>query len=278
MTENLPLKRCSKCDLEKVASFENFANAKERNGSVRQMGFCRECLNARTRAYKSANPEKAREWDRRNTVKNKAPGSDYQKRRYERKDKAKALEDVRAWRAKNPEKVREHWERTYAKHKHKHFARSNKWASEKRKSNEAFRERLNGLNREWRLKNKDKLRRYYTERSAMRRKTDVRYRIMNSIRRRVLWALKGQTKSASVSAMVGAPMDTVRQYIEGLFKPGMTWENWGRGWNGAHQWHLDHIKPLASFDLSDRAQLSRACHYTNFQPLWAEENLTKGCN
>jgi hypothetical protein len=50
----------------------------------------------------------------------------------------------------------------------------------------------------------------------------------------------------------------------------MTWENW------AHRgWHLDHIRPLSSFDLTDEAQLKEAMHYTNLQPLWARDNLRK---
>jgi desulfoferrodoxin (superoxide reductase-like protein) len=50
----------------------------------------------------------------------------------------------------------------------------------------------------------------------------------------------------------------------------MTWDNWT-----TDGWHIDHIKPLASFDLTDRKQLLEACHYTNLQPLWAKDNLIK---
>jgi hypothetical protein len=49
----------------------------------------------------------------------------------------------------------------------------------------------------------------------------------------------------------------------------MTWANHG-------EWHIDHIRPLASFDLRKEDHLVLAFHYTNLQPLWAQENLRKG--
>lgn len=51
----------------------------------------------------------------------------------------------------------------------------------------------------------------------------------------------------------------------------MTWENWGRG-----GWHIDHILPVSSFNLSDPDQFFKAFHFTNLQPLWERENLSKG--
>jgi hypothetical protein len=50
----------------------------------------------------------------------------------------------------------------------------------------------------------------------------------------------------------------------------MTWDNWAK-----HGWHIDHIRPLVSFDLTDESQLKEAMHYTNLQPLWAEDNHRK---
>ena len=66
-------------------------------------------------------------------------------------------------------------------------------------------------------------------------------------------------------------MSQLISHIESQFKPGMTWDNWSRT-----GWHLDHIKPLVTFDLTDPEQFRVACHYLNLQPLWAKENLSKG--
>ena len=58
--------------------------------------------------------------------------------------------------------------------------------------------------------------------------------------------------------------------LESKFRDGMTWENYGPFW------HVDHIRPWASFDLSDPSQQKLCFHWTNLQPLLATENLAKG--
>jgi hypothetical protein len=50
----------------------------------------------------------------------------------------------------------------------------------------------------------------------------------------------------------------------------MNWDNYGR-----KGWHIDHIKPLSSFDLTNKEQFKKACHYTNLQPMWYDENIKK---
>lgn len=78
----------------------------------------------------------------------------------------------------------------------------------------------------------------------------------------------GQTRGVSAVRDLGMSIADFREYIAARFHPGMCWENYG-------EWHLDHIKPLADFDLTDEAQARQACHYSNIQPLWAAENQRK---
>lgn len=96
----------------------------------------------------------------------------------------------------------------------------------------------------------------------------VRFAIRRHIQRMVECGAKKQRRSCEY---LGASFDDVKAYLESRFLPGMSWDNYGP--NG---WHIDHIKPIASFDLLDPEQVKQAAHYTNLQPLWALDNLCKG--
>ena len=106
-----------------------------------------------------------------------------------------------------------------------------------------------------------------------RRKTDPTFRIMESLRARVKLALKGKNKSKSTMELIGCTVDEFWLHLEKQFQPGMTRENHGFG-EGC--WHVDHIKPCSSFDLLDLEQQKICFHYTNCQPLWQRDNLSKG--
>jgi hypothetical protein len=83
---------------------------------------------------------------------------------------------------------------------------------------------------------------------------------------------KNNIKKISKSPeLLGCTVQEAREHLEKQFKEGMTWEN-----HGLYGWHIDHIIPCASFDLTDPDQQKKCFHYTNLQPLWAKENLIKG--
>ena len=102
---------------------------------------------------------------------------------------------------------------------------------------------------------------------------DIQYKLACSLRDRLRKAIKGNAKVGSAVVDLGCPIVFFKKYLESKFQLGMNWENWGLG---NEKWHIDHIKPLIKFDLTDREQLLIACHYTNLQPLWQKDNLKKG--
>lgn len=106
--------------------------------------------------------------------------------------------------------------------------------------------------------------------SKNRYKNDPEYRLARVLRARLRSALKNQYKQTSAVKSLGCSLSELKTYLESKFQPGMNWEN-----HGKYGWHIDHVTPLVSFNLSDPAQAAKACHYTNLQPLWAIDNLRK---
>lgn len=108
-----------------------------------------------------------------------------------------------------------------------------------------------------------------------RRKGDSNFKLAHYLRSRVTKMLRRGQKAGSAVRDLGCSIADFRTYLENGFYVHpitgevMAWGNYGK-------WHVDHKRPLDSFDLTDRTQFLQACHYTNLQPLWAEQNLAKG--
>jgi hypothetical protein len=105
------------------------------------------------------------------------------------------------------------------------------------------------------------------------KKKVINYRITQNLRTRLIAVIKNKDakKSNKTMTLLGCSLEFFKKYIENQFKKGMTWEN-----HSKYGWHLDHIKPCSSFDLTDSEQQKICFHYTNFQPLWWRDNLIKG--
>lgn len=103
-------------------------------------------------------------------------------------------------------------------------------------------------------------------RKRNREKEDINYKLANRLRHRLNTAIKG---GGSMSYL-GCSLEELKLHLEKQFKVGMSWNNWTK--NG---WHIDHIKPLHGFNLSDPIELAKACHYTNLRPLWWLDNLSR---
>ena len=131
-------------------------------------------------------------------------------------------------------------------------------------------EEINRKIREWYYKNKDKVRARQRIYERVYKNT-VHFKIKDNMRKRIMHALKkdGGKKTKRTMKLVGCTVGQLKQYIEKQFQPGMSWEQ-------RSLWHIDHIIPCASFDLTKLSEQKKCFHYTNLQPLWAIDNMKKG--
>jgi hypothetical protein len=108
---------------------------------------------------------------------------------------------------------------------------------------------------------------------SQRRNSDPSFKLRMNLRHRVWTALQANkaSKSTGIDDLVGCSLEKLVKHLEGQFTDGMNWDNYGRD-----GWHIDHIRPCASFDLADPEQQRQCFHYTNLQPLWAADNIRKG--
>jgi hypothetical protein len=151
--------------------------------------------------------------------------------------------------------------------------------SKLKKQTQEFRNANPEYMKEWRKNNKQKVqkqkrawlnknRTLINEKERNKRKTNSVYKIKKNLRRRVNQVITRNDKSDSTMNLIGCSVYELLQHLEKQFTDGMSWDNYGR-------WHIDHIKPCASFDLTDPEQQKKCFHYTNLQPLWAADNIRK---
>ena len=128
----------------------------------------------------------------------------------------------------------------------------------------------------WCKENKERFNATQRARKKVRRITDPSFRIVESLRTRITTALRrkgGFRKATSTFTLIGCSAGELRQFLEEQFQTGMTWENYGK-----YGWHIDHVRPCASFNMIDSEQQRICFHYTNLQPLWAVDNIRKGAH
>jgi hypothetical protein len=153
-----------------------------------------------------------------------------------------ANEATEDWKSRNIEPVME-WRKAYGKRK---------WAEFKEEHKEEFEERA------------EKKRLLIIE-NKRRDKTT------RTLRHQLKDAVKSGYAKPHLLDLLGCTIDEFHAYIESLWTEGMSWDNCGY-WG----WHFDHIVPCASFNRDNLDDIKKCFHYTNYQPLWREDNLSKG--
>lgn len=171
-------------------------------------------------------------------------------RRWREDNREKTRQQQKDWRQRNPEYYQNNRERILEGCRRRYQSNPEK-----------DRERV----RKWQKANPDKRASYKRTRYC----NDIDFRLSECIRNRVRSAIYGDYKSGSAIRDLACTIPEFRSYIQSKFTDGMSWENYG-------DWHLDHVRPLSSFDLADPQQFEEAVHYSNYQPLWADDNFRKG--
>lgn len=190
------------------------------------------------------------------------------------------------------EEKREYNRRYYLKNKEKLCSKQNEYRLENldkiKKYKEENKDKINEYQKKYRIENKDKFSEYdknrYTEErkeqikqynrsekgKAQRRKT--RKKTINDTWRSLLHSsLKrlGKSKEGDTIDLLGYSALDLKKHLEEQFIEGMTWSNHG-------EWHIDHIKPISSFNKETPASVVNAL--SNLQPLWGKDNLSKSNN
>ena len=165
------------------------------------------------------------------------------------------------YRKGDQEKVKQINAKYYAKNPEKSKQCAAKWRVENP-------EKAKQHNVKWRAENPEHVASYINDYHKQRKAEDPLYRVqcnMRSMGNRVVKQLALGKKPASTEKWQGCSADELKDYFESLFQEGMTWDNYG-------EWHVDHIRPVCSFSAEEWQQIN---HYTNLQPLWAEDNYSK---
>ena len=196
-------------------------------------------------------------------------------KKYNYKNREHIKSQTKSYREKHSQEIKNHKKVYYLNNKEKILDKTKKYAQEHKKQ-----QNLSKMN--WNLKNPEKRKqaskKYYQthkkERNLQRksrRNADIGYKILNNLRRSLTRAIKDNLKTNNTKNLIGCSIEQLKQHLKSKFQVGMNWNNYNY-----YGWHIDHIRPCASFDLSKESEQRKCFHYTNLQPLWANDNFSKG--
>ena len=231
------MKICTKCKIEKELS----EFSKNNRNKDKLCYNCKDCRNKSGQIYRHNNKDKIR---KRNKI-------------YLENNKEKVAKQHKKYRDNNKVRIFEQNKKYNVKHREERKTYNKKsWLENKE------------YYKNYRLENKERIRKYKNNYCVQRRKTDIEYKILCNLRGRLSHVIENNSKSASTTELLGCTVKFLKSYLQNKFTKNMTFDNYGK-------WHIDHIKPCDSFDLSKESEQRKCFHYSNLQPLWELENLKK---
>lgn len=193
---------------------------------------CKECQKKYNKAYRIANADRLLKKARQWKSSNHQYCLDYSKQ----------------WVKNNPERAK---------------ANAKRWAKENLKKRKE-------ISKKWYLLHKEKAREYTRITGARLRSTPLG-KLKRNMSIMVCLSLKGRKAQRHWENVVGYTIENLKDHLQKLFQPGMTWNNYGKG-----GWEIDHKRPIASFNFADETEIRKCWSLKNLQPLWSHENKIKG--
>jgi transposase-like protein len=285
------VKQCPKCKEYKL--LDEYHSDKRRAFGKRPK--CKSCdkqyyqeNKERIKQYREENKERILKYVRHFYQENKGSKKQYAKQyREENKERINLKnkqyreenkERIKQWREENKEHAKQYYQEN--KERIKQYYQENKEritqkAKQYRQENKGSKKQYA---KQWREENKERIKQYIEENKERinkyhnkRKQTDPLYKMRCNIRSLIANSMKnkGYTKSSRTYQILGCDFETFKKHIERQFTKGMNWNNHGK-------WHYDHIIPISSAQTEE--EVIKLNHYTNFQPLWAEDNIRKSNN
>ena len=289
------MKRCSNCEIEK--EFNSFGKRKASKDGLAYV--CKECKKILDKKYQVTNKVKIKDYQEKyyrenilelknksadNYFQNKDYYKSYNKQKYQ-ENKLEILDKQKKYYMDNRDNILQKMRCDYSNSKEKFIEKSKQYISNNKekvklkkkeyrrknkekikeykiKNSERYYEYNKTYGKSYRTKNKNILNLYFREYYNIRKYK----RAWRSILSRYMKYIKSH-KSKSTLLSLGYSYLDLKQRIECQFKSGMSWDNYGL-------WHIDHKKPLSSFNKETPANVVNML--SNLQPLWADENLKKG--
>jgi hypothetical protein len=179
-------------------------------------------------------------------------------KKYREANKEKIREVQKRYREENKEKIKMNKRRYHEDNAAAIIKKSSEWYFKNKKLKQEY-------DKEYRKRTSSKLK----ERFITRYYEEPIFRLRDNIRGLILQSFKknGYSKKSKTMEIIGCSFDELKRHLESKFKEGMSWDNRG-------EWHIDHIIPLALGATEE--EVIALNHYTNLQPLWAKDNLSKG--
>lgn len=170
-------------------------------------------------------------------------------KKYYENNKEKLSDYQKKYREKNKEELQKKYKERYQKSPEKYYLKTKLY-------NE---------------KNKFKVNEYKNKYNKLKKNESVLFKLKVLMRDRLSQYFKYSriNKNNTTLNIIGCLPTELKEYLEQKFCNGMSWDN-----HGKDGWHIDHIIPLSSAKTEE--ELYKLCHYTNLQPLWAKDNLSKG--